>query len=479
MGIVDALAPVIQLLLYIAYGFYSFLGLVLLGGGIYYLSSVTDANTFAGTVCCGCGFLMVLVGAGAIYANLNKIWLIMAIILFIDVFLLVLLLAAMMVGMAIINEVTDPVSKAVFEAYCDKPGEGSDYCVRVGGWTPDNDGIRVRQLAWDGVVNLIGSGAPGSCKAFDSSMRDEPFQTVVGGGRPESCTRIETDADWIEADAIPAAEEAVTAATGDRTAAAETAMQAAALLAPGLRQRRTLMCESVPDLVTADQLATCTFTAVGNVGAGTPAACAATSGLGACTVNGAGDDCDGDEEAVTTASDASCAGTGPEAATCALTTDSTACTGDVAAVVAGSTSAASGGDDCAVTEGTGSCALNGAAAVPASCAATGTGTCTVNGDTCDATVTDPVTTCTFTAAVDVVPATGCDGSIAVAGVTLAQACVSNEFAGNCSYSNGVDSGGGHMFGDAVGIIYQNDAGTAGPDGTGNASCTIRVSLAPP
>jgi hypothetical protein len=36
-----------------------------------------------------------------------------------------------------------------------------------------------------------------------------------------------------------------------------------------------------------------------------------------------------------------------------------------------------------------------------------------------------------------------------------------------------------MFGDAVGIIYQNDAGTAGPDGTGNASCTIRVSLAPP
>jgi len=118
---------------------------------------------------------------------------------------------------------------------------------------------------------------------------------------------------------------------------------------------------------------------------------------------------------------------------------------------------ASGGDDCAVTEGTGSCALNGAAAVPASCAATGTGTCTVNGLSCDATVTDPVTTCTFTAAVDVVPATGCDGSIAVAGVTLAQACVSNEFAGNCSYSNGVESGGGHMFGDAVGIIFQNDA----------------------
>ena len=106
------------------------------------------------------------------------------------------------------------------------PGTGSDYCQRAGGWTPDNPGIRVRQSAWDGVVNLIGSGAPGSCKAFDASMREEPFAVdLTAEDRPASCTVLETDAAWVQAIAIPAA--------------------AAIAASTGYREMRTTMCTAV------------------------------------------------------------------------------------------------------------------------------------------------------------------------------------------------------------------------------------------
>ena len=60
-----------------AYGFYITTGVVLVIAGIVYLSSFTDPNSFAGAVCCGCGFIMAVIGGGAIYANLSKMWLIM------------------------------------------------------------------------------------------------------------------------------------------------------------------------------------------------------------------------------------------------------------------------------------------------------------------------------------------------------------------------------------------------------------------
>ena len=173
MAIRDALAPIIQLLLFILYGIYIFLGLVLMIAGIYYVSSIEGANTFAAVVCIMCGFFMLIVGALAIFGNLKKNALIFAVVLLIDVALFVLLLSAMMVGMAIVNEVEDPVAKAVSEAYCDNPRESlNDYCKkRAGVYDIDNPGIMLRQSGWDGVVQLFDNGAPASCKAFDQSIR--------------------------------------------------------------------------------------------------------------------------------------------------------------------------------------------------------------------------------------------------------------------------------------------------------------------
>ena len=117
------------------------------------------------------------------------------------------------------------------------PGTGSDYCQRAGGWTPDNPGIRVRQSAWDAVVNLIGSGAPGSCKAFDASMREEPFATdMTAEDRPASCTVLDTDAAWVQATAIPA--DATLSVVDGRLVGSIAA-------STGYREMRTTMCAAV------------------------------------------------------------------------------------------------------------------------------------------------------------------------------------------------------------------------------------------
>ena len=151
MAIRDALAPIIQLLLFILYGIYIFLGLILMIAGIYYVSQIEGANTFAAVVCIMCGFFMLIVGALAIFGNLKKNALIFAVVLLIDVALFVLLLSAMMVGMAIVNEVNDPVAKAVNEAYCDNPVESlNSYCkAHMGVYSVDNEGVMLRQSVWD------------------------------------------------------------------------------------------------------------------------------------------------------------------------------------------------------------------------------------------------------------------------------------------------------------------------------------------
>ena len=168
MAIRDTLAPLIQLLLFVCYGVYLFLGLLLMAFGIYYISQVKGANDFVAIVGIGAGFFMLLVGALAIFANLKKNALLLVVVLFVDIFLFIFLLAAMMVGMAIVNEVKDPVAKAVRESYCDRPSGA--YCKAEARYDVDSVGISARQQNWDGVKELFGKGAPVSCKKYDEQI---------------------------------------------------------------------------------------------------------------------------------------------------------------------------------------------------------------------------------------------------------------------------------------------------------------------
>jgi hypothetical protein len=176
MAFRDFGAPLIQMILFVIYGIYVFFGLVLLASGIYYISQVDGANSFAATVCVACGFFMLLVGGLAIFGNVKKNGLVMVVVLLIDVGLFVILLAAMMVAVAVTNEIKDPVSKAVHETYCDEPYDA--YCARTAAYNPDNPGVRVRQNAWSGMKALFGEGAPVTCSAFDKSLIEQSTAKV-------------------------------------------------------------------------------------------------------------------------------------------------------------------------------------------------------------------------------------------------------------------------------------------------------------
>eukprot|EP01051_Picozoa_sp_SAG22_P005244 SAG22_NODE_305_length_12688_cov_24.723330_2_plen_504_part_00 len=170
MGIREMLEPIIRLILFVAYGVYVLCGVFLLVAGVYYFAQITGANDFAAAVCCGAGATMLLLGGLGMFANLNRNGNLLFVKFVLDLVLFVALVGALMVSMAILNEVSDPVSKAVYEAYCDEPNLDSDYCVRPGGWKPDNVGLIFRVSMWPAIVKLFGNGAPAQCDAFNTGL---------------------------------------------------------------------------------------------------------------------------------------------------------------------------------------------------------------------------------------------------------------------------------------------------------------------
>jgi hypothetical protein len=173
MALRDSLAPVIKLLLLIAYAAYILFGLILFILGIYYSTSVEGSNDFVTLTAIAGGFFMMVVGGLGVFANIKTIPMLVLACLFMDVCIFIFLLSAMIVGIFIANGVSDPVSEGIQRAYCDNPATSSHvYCDRSygGTYTAVNRGVTMRTSNWAGVVELFEAGAPHSCQVYNDAV---------------------------------------------------------------------------------------------------------------------------------------------------------------------------------------------------------------------------------------------------------------------------------------------------------------------
>jgi len=184
MGLLDMLAPIINLLMLITYAVYVLFGLLICVIGVAYISEISGADKTAAGVCIACGFFMMLVGAAAVFATLKKNWLIMAVVLLVDVALFCALLAACMVGFVVANEVRDPVKKGVDEAFAT---------------------ILLKQNGWDGVKETFAHGGPERCKEFSKLLGETANKKIISDAKKDekyyagNCTAVHVKIDHATA----------------------------------------------------------------------------------------------------------------------------------------------------------------------------------------------------------------------------------------------------------------------------------------
>jgi hypothetical protein len=139
MGPLDA---VIQLLLFVCFGVYVVMGLTFIIMGIIY-SSDEGAVGSTGYYLIALGFLMLIIGGIAVFANLKKIWLILFVIELVNVVLFLVLFVLIVCVLMMATGTTDPVRRATDNTWSstlptltipgsDPNGEGI-YCEVYGG----------------------------------------------------------------------------------------------------------------------------------------------------------------------------------------------------------------------------------------------------------------------------------------------------------------------------------------------------------
>eukprot|EP01052_Picozoa_sp_SAG31_P042031 SAG31_NODE_6547_length_1981_cov_2.016472_1_plen_97_part_00 len=86
-----------------------------------------------------------------------------------------MLLAACIVGIFVVNEIRDPVARAVQQAYCDDPSKSTHINCDRGGeqYDKDNHGVTFRKAQWKAVIEVLDAGAPHSCKVFDNAVVEQ------------------------------------------------------------------------------------------------------------------------------------------------------------------------------------------------------------------------------------------------------------------------------------------------------------------
>jgi len=170
MGLVALLEPVIQLILYVAYGVYVVFGLGICFAGGWYYSEIDGADKAVALVCVVAGLVMMVVGGIAIFGTNKKNWLLMFVVLFIDLALFVALLAGCMVAYVIAFEVTDPVTKAVHETFAR---------------------TEARESGWEtAVIPSFDHGGPKKCKDFQEYLvGKEVKQTYDQKPYAANCTK--------------------------------------------------------------------------------------------------------------------------------------------------------------------------------------------------------------------------------------------------------------------------------------------------
>lgn len=118
MGAVrDALAPMITMVLYVAYGVMAAFGILFCILGGYYFSEIESSDSGIAAAVGICGLFMIAIAGIAIFAanTANKI--IMGVVLIIDIALFFALVSACIIGYILAMSVEDPIEEAVVKVY--------------------------------------------------------------------------------------------------------------------------------------------------------------------------------------------------------------------------------------------------------------------------------------------------------------------------------------------------------------------------
>ena len=143
MGALDA---VIQMLLFVCFGVYVFMGLVFLIMGAIY-SSDEGAVGSTGVYLILLGLLMLVIGGIAVFANLKKIWLVLFVIELVNVALFLILFVLIVCVLMMATGTTDPVRRATEEAW----PETLPTLTIPGSAGPDNDATAIYCQVYGGA----------------------------------------------------------------------------------------------------------------------------------------------------------------------------------------------------------------------------------------------------------------------------------------------------------------------------------------
>jgi hypothetical protein len=112
-----ALGQVNKGVLLLAYAIFVVVGGGTIGVGIYYASQVPDSSSTMAVAVAGIGICMMLVGVLACFALLKNMWLVLAIVWFLDLALFIALIISSILGVILGMDVRDPTRTAVDNAF--------------------------------------------------------------------------------------------------------------------------------------------------------------------------------------------------------------------------------------------------------------------------------------------------------------------------------------------------------------------------
>jgi len=201
----------VQLLLYVCFGVYLFMGLVLMGMGIWYWS---DAGAVGATAVylLLVGLLMLIVGGIALFANFKKMWLILFIIELFNVALFLFLYIVIVVVLMMASGSSDPVTKTTKASWdtilpdltiAGSDGEGDIYCkTATGGTTCDlffstTGGPATAANGCDVTVDELGDVLANcsSIKTSDASLADKLANGYEDTDRQTNCNAFASTCD--------------------------------------------------------------------------------------------------------------------------------------------------------------------------------------------------------------------------------------------------------------------------------------------
>jgi hypothetical protein len=181
--LLDTFGPIIQILMYVMYGVYVLLGLVLVVIGIMSLTRKLLTSFCIGIIIVG--VFMMLVGALAVYCTMSQNWLIMLVVLLIDLALFLVLFSTALTALFIGVGGGDPVTYVMDELYpaarnADGPAMDNGFCYNA-----IDTGTDVTGVSWTECKAYYNAGEPISTAcwedvyAFGGNCTNLMMQTTI------------------------------------------------------------------------------------------------------------------------------------------------------------------------------------------------------------------------------------------------------------------------------------------------------------